>query len=80
LLCRRSRHRAGRSRSPAAGLKAIADQLGPSTYLHELALGLARTASVAPVRVPLHTVAGTIAPQPGGAGTAPIAADVQLAR
>lgn len=60
------------------GLKAIADQLGPSTYLHDLALGLARSASVAPVRVPLQTVAGTIAPQPGGDGTAPIAATFNL--
>lgn len=48
------------------GLKAIAVQLGGSTYLAALALGLARSASVMPPRVDLHTVA--LAPQPVIAG------------
>jgi len=60
------------------GLKAIADQLGGSTYLATLALGLARSASVMPPRVNLLSVAGTLPPQPGVAGTPPIATSFKL--
>lgn len=52
------------------GLKAIADQLGGSTYLHDLALGLARSASVMPPRVDLKAVA--VAPQPAITGAKPV--------
>lgn len=55
-----------------SGLKAIATQLGTSTYLHDLALGMARLAPVMPTRVNLNTVAVTAAPQPGVTGTAPV--------
>ncbi|MFZ5715759.1 MAG: hypothetical protein ACOY3N_23275 [Bradyrhizobium sp.] len=55
-----------------ASLKAIALQLGESTYLHELALGMARMAPVMPTRVDLDTVGITAAPQPGEADTAPV--------
>ena len=55
-----------------SGLKAIATQLGESTYLHDLALGMARLAPVMPTRVNLNTVAITAAPQPGEADTAPV--------
>ncbi|WP_315742077.1 hypothetical protein [Bradyrhizobium sp. SZCCHNR1075] len=60
-------------RLPAA-LKAIATQLGASTYLHGLALGMARAASVMPTRVNLDTVAIKAAPQSGVAGTVPVQA------
>ncbi|WP_315747863.1 MULTISPECIES: hypothetical protein [unclassified Bradyrhizobium] len=59
------------NRLPAA-LKAIATQLGPSTYLHDLALGMARAASVMPIRVNLDAVAIKTAPQPGVTGTTPV--------
>jgi hypothetical protein len=60
------------------GLKSIADQLGGSTYLADLALGLARTASVMPPRVDLKGVAATVARQPGVAGTPPVNASFNL--
>lgn len=50
-------------------LKTIATQLSESTYLHELALGMARLAPVMPTRVNLNTVGITTAPQPGVSGT-----------
>lgn len=53
-------------------LKSIALQLGESTYLHELALGMARKAPVMPTRVNLNTVGITTAPQPGVSGTDPV--------
>jgi hypothetical protein len=53
-------------------LKSIALQLGPSTYLHDLALGMARMAPVMPTRVDLKTVGITAAPQPGVTGTDPV--------
>jgi hypothetical protein len=53
-------------------LKSIATQLGPSTYLHDLALGMARMAPVMPTRVNLNTVGITTAPQPGVTGTDPV--------
>jgi hypothetical protein len=59
-------------------LKAIADQLGGSTYLAELALGLARTASVLPPRVDLKSVAGTVPPKVGAAIPAPLAVSINL--
>jgi hypothetical protein len=55
-----------------ASLKAIALQLGESTYLHELALGMARMAPVMPTRVDLNAVGITAAPQPGEADTASV--------
>lgn len=55
-----------------ASLKAIAAQLGPSTYLHELALGMARMAPAMPTRVDLNTVGITAAPQPGVSDTVPV--------
>lgn len=61
----------GFDRLPAS-LKAIAVQLGESTYLHELALGMARMAPVMPTRVDLESVGITAAPQPGEADTAPV--------
>ncbi|WP_316215040.1 hypothetical protein [Bradyrhizobium sp. SZCCHNR2035] len=60
-------------RLPAA-LKAIATQLGASTYLQDLALGMARAASVMPTRVNLDAVAIKAAPQPGVTGTVPVQA------
>jgi hypothetical protein len=60
------------------GLKAVAAQLGGSTYLADLALGLARSASVMPPRVDLLSVAGKLAPQSGVAGTPPIATSFNL--
>ena len=59
-------------------LQDIASQLGGSTYLADLALGLARTASVMPIRVDLLGVAGTIAPMPGVNGTPPVTTNFQL--
>jgi hypothetical protein len=53
-------------------LKTIATQLGPSTYLHDLALGMARMAPVMPTRVNLNTVGITTAPQPGVSDTVPV--------
>ncbi|WP_315718665.1 MULTISPECIES: hypothetical protein [unclassified Bradyrhizobium] len=58
-------------RLPAA-LKAIATQLGPSTYLHRLALGMARAVSVMPTRVNLDMVAIKAVPQPGAISTEPV--------
>ncbi len=55
-----------------SGLKAIAEQLGESTYLHDLAIGMARMAPVMPSRVDLKSVGITAAPQPGDASTAPV--------
>lgn len=55
-----------------ATLKAIAAQLGDSTYLHDLALGMARLAPVMPTRVDLNTVGIKAAPQPGVTGTIPV--------
>jgi hypothetical protein len=60
------------------GLKAVADQLAGSSYLATLALGLARTASVMPPRVDLKSVAASMPPQPGVAGTAPVSASFNL--
>uniref|UniRef100_UPI0028E75205 hypothetical protein n=1 Tax=Bradyrhizobium sp. SZCCHNRI2007 TaxID=3057281 RepID=UPI0028E75205 len=57
-----------------AALRAIAMQLGASTYLHDLALGMARATSVMPTRVNLETVAIKAAPQPGVTGTEPVQA------
>ncbi|WP_148287916.1 hypothetical protein [Rhodopseudomonas sp. B29] len=57
-----------------SGLKAIAAQLTESTYLRELALGMARAAPAMPKRVDLKTVGLTAAPQPGVNGTAPVSA------
>lgn len=56
------------------GLQAVAMQLAESTYLHDLALGMARLAPVMPPRVDLKTVAITAAPQPGAGDTAPVQA------
>jgi len=58
-------------------LKSIATQLGESTYLHELALGMARMAPVMPTRVNLNTVGIKAAPQPGVTGTAPVQATTE---
>lgn len=55
-----------------ATLAGIAAQLGESTYLHELALGMARMAPAMPTRVDLKTVGITAAPQPGEADTVPV--------
>jgi hypothetical protein len=55
-----------------SGLQSIAAQLTESTYLHDLALGMARVAPVMPVRVDLKSVAITAAPQPGVTGTVPV--------
>jgi hypothetical protein len=57
-----------------SGLQAIAGQLTESTYLHDLALGMARVAPVMPVRVDLNSVAITAPPQPGVTGTVPVEA------
>jgi hypothetical protein len=57
-----------------SGLQSIVAQLTESTYLHDLALGMARAAPVMPVRVDLKGVALTAAPQPGATGSAPVQA------
>ncbi|MGC2774327.1 MAG: hypothetical protein WA418_01685 [Bradyrhizobium sp.] len=54
------------------GLQSIANQLGASTYLHDLALGMARLAPVMPLRVDLNGVGITAKPQPGVNGTVPL--------
>lgn len=61
----------GFDRLPPA-LKTIANQLGGSTYLAELALGMARASTVTPALSPFAGLKLSIAPQPGIDGTAPI--------
>jgi hypothetical protein len=54
------------------GLQSIAEALGASTYLHDLALGMARLAPVMPLRSDLTGVGITAKPQPGANGTMPV--------
>jgi hypothetical protein len=56
----------GLARLPPA-LQGIAERLGPSSYLADLALGMARVASQMPVRTPFENVAVSLMAQPGTA-------------
>ncbi|MCB1452398.1 MAG: hypothetical protein KDJ43_02035, partial [Rhizobiaceae bacterium] len=64
---------AGLDRLPA-GLREIAQALGVSTYLADLARGVAAATPVMPLRVPIDRVGLTLAPQPGVSDTKPIEA------
>lgn len=61
----------GFDRLPPA-LKSIAERLGESTYLADLALGMAKASTVTPALSPFAGLKMTARPQPGVAGTAPI--------